>query len=426
MRHLGHLFLLGTWTVAACNSSSMNGGGGSKSNAQRNLANGETDPNGGEAGSNGPGIFIDQLNTAIGIPGDPNGNKEITVDKPFKVGGGPADISFEGGFADRSKDTVSLRPLVVYFVLDVTASMGVNIETIKSGIQSFVSKLSAKKFDVKMGYVTFRDNVGTPSALTDAATLSKGLGSVVAEAGGSPKEAALTAFRSALNFVVSQGAPDAIKAILTITDNPGHNENVEVDDNVTDCTIEKTLSAINALPAGQRNLVKIFHSVSEEKAGSKTVSVASCSGFNSAREQWNAILAKALPETPIGNRGGALPYPFKGDVLEKDFISLLEKTSPGADLVCLVNKADLLMNGDVVESTRYDDLAALYKNHIDGTPFVWKNAVPESRLPDLANNNKNQLLLSSCCVLKASAEGGQFGKCEEEKKITVNFKVTMK
>ena len=404
----------------------MSGGGGSKSNSQRNLANGETDPNGGASDPNGPSIFIDRISSAIGIPGDPSGHKEMTVDKPFQVGSGPVDISFEGGFADRSKDTISLRPLVIYFVLDVTASMGVNIDTIKSGIQSFVTKLSAKKFDVKMGYVTFKDTVGSPSALTDATTLSSGLGSIMPVGGGRPKEAALTAFRSALNFVLSQGAPDAIKAILTITDNPGHNDNIEDDTNVTDCTIEKTLSAINTMPADQRNLVKIFHSVSDEKSDSRTASVDACSGFNSAKEQWNAILAKALPEIPIASRGGALPYPFKGDVLEKDFISLLEKTSPGADLVCLVNKADLKINGEIVESTRYDDLPALYKNHIDGTPFVWKNAVPESRLADLAINNKNQVLLSSCCVLKTSAESGQFGKCEEEKKITVNFKVTTK
>lgn len=422
MRHFSLVILLSTLVVAACNSSSMRGGGDSKSNAQRNLANGETDPNGGEADSNGPSIFIDRINSAIGIPGDPSGHKEMTVDKPFQVGSGPVDISFEAGYADRSKDTISLRPLVVYFVLDVTASMSVNIDTIKSGIQSFVTKLSAKKFDVKMGYVTFKDSVSSPSALMDAATLSSALGSISAVGGGRPKEAALTAFRSALNFVASQGAPDSIKAILTITDNPGHNENIEDDTNVTDCTIEKTLSAINALPADQRNLVKIFHSVSDEK----TASVDACSGFSSAKEQWNAILSKALPEIPITSRGGALPYPFKGDVLEKDFINLLEKTSPGADLVCLVNKADLKINGEIVESTRYDDLPALYKNHIDGTPFVWKNAVPESRLADLANNSKNQLLLNSCCVLKTSAEGGQFGKCEEEKKITVNFKVTTK
>jgi hypothetical protein len=404
----------------------MSGGGGSKSNSQRNAANGETDPNGGDVDSNGPSIFIDRLNSAIGIPGDPSGHKEITIEKPFQVGSGPVDISFEAGFTDRSKDTISLRPLVIYFVLDVTASMGVNIDTIKSGIQSFVTKLSAKKFDVKMGYITFKDNVGSPSALMDAATLSSGLGNISTIGGGRPKEASLTAFRSALNFVLSQGAADAIKAILTITDNPGHNENIEDDTNVTDCTIEKTLSAINALPGDQRNLVKIFHSVSDEKADSRTASVDACSGFNSAKEQWNDILSKALPEIPIASRGGALPYPFKGDVLEKDFISLLERTSPGADLVCLVSKADLMINGEIVESTRYDDLSALYKNHIEGTPFVWKNAVPESRLADLANNNKNQLLLNSCCVLKASADSGKFGKCDEEKKITVNFKVTTK
>jgi hypothetical protein len=119
-----------------------------------------------------------------------------------------------------------------------------------------------------------------------------------------------------------------------------------------------------------------------------------------------------------------LPYPFKGDVLEKDFISLLEKTSPGADLICLVTKADLVINGEVVESTKYGDLSSLYKNHVDGKPFVWKNAVPVSRLADPTTNNKNQLLLNSCCLLTKSADAGQFGKCEEEKKITVNFKVT--
>jgi hypothetical protein len=116
---------------------------------------------------------------------------------------------------------------------------------------------------------------------------SSSLSSVVAEGGGRPKEAVLTAFQRALNFVVSKGSPDAIKAILTITDNPGHNENVEIDDTVSDCTIDRTIFAINALPADQRNLVKSFHSVSDEKAGSSTISVEACSGFNSAREQWN-------------------------------------------------------------------------------------------------------------------------------------------
>jgi hypothetical protein len=307
--------------------------------------------------------------------------------------------------------------------------MGGNIDTIKKGIQSFVAKLVAKKFDVKTGFITFRDNVEEPSSLMDAAGLSSSLSSpsIVAQGGVGANEAALPAFQRALDYVVAKGAPDAIKAILTITDNPSHNANVADDRKITpDCSIERTVNAVNALPADQKNLVKIFHSVSpiEENEG-RTNGVAACSGFKSAIEQWTAILNKSLPEIPMDKRGGALKYPFQGDVLEKDFVSLLEKTSPGADLICLVNHADLLINGNLIDSTKYDDLATLYKNHMNQTPFVWKNAIPESRLSELADNKKNQLQLKSCCLLKKSADAGQFGKCEEEKSITVNFKVNV-
>lgn len=409
-RHSHLSICLALSTTIGCSASNL--GGGSSS-----LAGGSRSTPSEIGGNNGkkPASIID-------IGGLKEATKEggvITVESPFDVGeNGSIELNLEGGFFDRSKDEKLMRPLVVYFVLDVTGSMAAVLGAIRNGIQSFSEKLIAKKFDVKFGFLTFDDVVSSPSALSDASILSTGLGSttnIAAGAGGDANEAALLGFKNALDFVLLNSDKDAVKALLTITDNPAH-----IGTPVPrDCAVTPVVNAVNAIPKDQQELVKVFHSVAQT-AGT------SCGGFGSARQQWDAILAGILPTLPEASRGGALPFPFNGDVLVNDFVTSLEKTAPGAELACLVKKVDLMTDEDVFDTLDLENFEDSYQKLKNGTPITWTDAVPHDKTQEFLEAKSNSARLTLCCVTKTNAESGKFDTCVEEKAVQVNFTLKSK
>ena len=350
-----------------------------------------------------------------GDTGIDTSNSVINFETPFPIRNGSIDISFESGFTLKSKDVKSLRPLTVYFALDATQSRTAVIGYVKNGIREFVSKLIEKRFEVKIGLVTFNDEVAPALGATDVDTFLRSISAVNAAGGDDANEASLKAFTQALDSAVLRAPRDAVKAILLITDEPGHTGTAKP----RDCQITSIVNALKAQPKDQQELVKIFYSV-EQKKGTP------CGGFESAREQWDNILASVLPSVPEKKRGAALPYPFDGNVLVNDFVNLLETTTPGEDLVCLVNKGELLQNGSLLETFSNDNLPDLYQQYVDNSMFVWSEAMTKNIVSAAIKTEKISAKLSACCVRKAAAITGDFSKCEEHKNVTVNFKISTK
>jgi hypothetical protein len=411
MSFSAHVFiLLIASAVQGCSSTSLSGRG-------TTLPSSANATNGAET-SKRSGNTIDFGN--IGEPMSGNSSEGgadpiINIETPFPVKNGSVDVVFEAGFPIKSRDVKTLRPLTVYFALDATASMNSVISSVKNGIRAFVAKLIEKKFDVKIGLVTFNDAVDPVLGATDVDTFLQKISEVNAAGGDDPNEAALKAFTQALDSAIARAPQDAVKAILLITDEPGHTGEAQP----RNCQINSVVDALKSKPLEQQELVKIFYSVEQKKR-------TSCGGYDSAREQWDDILTSVLPSVPAKKRGAALPYPFDGNVLVNDFVNLLEKATPGEDLVCLVNKGELLQDGSPIEHFSNDNLSELYQKYVDKSPYVWTEALPKDRVSAAIENGKNTAKLSACCIRKAAAMTGDFSQCEEQKSVTVNFRILAK
>lgn len=137
-----------------------------------------------------------------------------------------------GGTPVTAATAFALTPLAsprpqadIVFVLDVTASMGNQIDGLKGGIGTFARDLAAAKVDARFGCVAFRDlDEGQPSqALTfkgaqftdDAGAFRDAVATLRATGGGDDPESSLEAITEAAGFDFRKGAT---RTLILITD----------------------------------------------------------------------------------------------------------------------------------------------------------------------------------------------------------------
>jgi hypothetical protein len=116
----------------------------------------------------------------------------------------------------------------VYFVLDVTGSMGWAIDGIRDGIGGFAQKMRENRIDFRIGLLAFRDLTydrepmdqlmfdGQPFT-TDATAFRNKVGDLVSMGGGDEPESSLEAVEKACRL---KYRPEATKVLLLITDAP--------------------------------------------------------------------------------------------------------------------------------------------------------------------------------------------------------------
>ena len=175
-------------------------------------------------------------------------------------------IAFSPGIFDQIAGGKTERPVSIVFALDVTGSMSRQIDTVKTGVQEFVTQLSTRGFRPKIGVIPFRDKVPEGSALGDVPEgrleltdkieeVKRFVGTLKASGGGDANEAALGAVRSGMNALrTGDQRPDAIKIIMLVTDQPGHSGAL-----TTDCAIDSLVNQFKGLTASEQMNFKLFY-----------------------------------------------------------------------------------------------------------------------------------------------------------------------
>lgn len=130
------------------------------------------------------------------------------------------------------------RPLDIVFVLDVTGSMGSEIEGVKEGIILFAEAMRLRSRDARYALVTFNDRVasvlpGGGKLSADVRQFQRWVGEQRADGGGDSPENPLDGMALAAGLAFR---PDAQPLIVMITDAPAHQA-----DGVTRRTVAQVL-----------------------------------------------------------------------------------------------------------------------------------------------------------------------------------------
>jgi Ca-activated chloride channel family protein len=115
----------------------------------------------------------------------------------------------------------------IMFVLDVTGSMGGEIQGVKNGIQNFSNELKKRNIDAEIGLIAFGDRLfgeepkilsfGGKSFTSDSASFSRQVGEISLMNGGDTPESSMDALALASGQAFR---PQSTKIILLITDAP--------------------------------------------------------------------------------------------------------------------------------------------------------------------------------------------------------------
>jgi hypothetical protein len=289
-----------------------------------------------------------------------------------------------------------------------------NINAIKNNIVAFVDGLKTRNFLPQLGMIPFRDTYGREVAFGDVpegrfnlsdnvAAFKTYVSGLTATTGGDANEASLAATESALSEVMArESRADALKVVLTITDNAGHREGGE--SGSRDCAIDATVNSFNALGSDDQKNVKLFYSTSTGTP---------CSGYASGTQQFASILDKILPVQSKEIRGGQIPWPLTTTALLDNFSTMLTRVGATANLVCLEKKASLKVEGVEIASWNSFDYAANYANFKAGNSQSLDVVLQQAQL-DAIQSKGGTIEATRCCVDISAANAGDFSSCVKE------------
>jgi hypothetical protein len=323
-------------------------------------------------------------------------------------------VSLAAGRNDQIAGGTTARPLSIVFALDVTGSMASQIDTVKSGVQAFVSELVSRNYAPLVGVIPFRDKVpvagnlgdvfeGRIELTADSAAVRSFVGTLRASGGGDANEAALGAVREGVTMLRTQdNRPDAVKLVIVVTDNPGHHGA-----STTDCAIEPLVNTFAGLSAAEQRQFKLFYST--------PASGQACSGFRNAVDQMTALRSQILAAEPLEDkRGGLVAWPFAYNNLVTDVVNMIQTVTPPIEIACLNREVRFSVDG--VEEMRWAvaDLAPVFAAHESGASQVLSRQMPETDADAYLvahTGGRTQVDVSRCCVSKAAARTGNFGTC---------------
>lgn len=342
------------------------------------------------------------------------------ISDPFSIKNGDLEIEFDPGNNETESGERIKRPLTIYFALDVTGSMDAIIEAIKTNIQQFVSQLESKNFEPMIGIVTFTDNVDASFALSsDVSAFKNFVSQLKAGGGGDAQEASLAAVEEILRKIESEDSrPNSVKAILAISDNPGHRGGAKTGVSRDNCGITETVAAFNGIQKDKQSFYRLYHSMGP----ANWPRVYPCGGFASGQDQYNQVISSIFPEVPQADRGAGLSWPFTGDTLLNDFVGKLEEIKPDKDLVCLAKQAKLTIDDKIYSEWKAGDLAETHKLYAAGETLKLDKIIKKEDTQKIQSEGA-KLKVNRCCVLKSDAEAGRFESCAKEYEQVVTFRV---
>jgi hypothetical protein len=373
-----------------------------------------------ESNFQGGATKVQETIDEITIPG----TETKTLGEPVPVKNGLVNLKFSPAGDGQVDGNKVRRPLIVYFALDITQSMGPNIQAIKDNIARFVTELQGKGFEPRIGMVTFRDAVTeTFSLSSDVDAFKNFVSSLKATGGQYANEASLLALEEVLKRMASEdSSSDALRTVLLVTDNPGHRgTDTHSGISSSECELASTVSAFNALSKADQERTRVYHSVSPFVARV----VSPCSGFNDAKAQMSRFLSDIFPSVSKEDRGSELQWPFTGDTLVNEFVGKLEKTLPPVEAVCLATSAELLLDGQRKAKWQPVNKADVLEAHLKKQSLEIPRAISKGDLPAFEAGSP-QLKVTRCCVVSSKVESKDLDTCDLEREQIVDFKLEVK
>lgn len=244
------------------------------------------------------------------------------------------------------------RPVDIFFLLDISASMDASIDAIKMNISAFITKISDQ--NPRIALIPFVDEVyesGVVNLTADTSLFTNTLTPIEAGAtagnGGGWSEAGLVAINRTIQLIRTDmtANPDrasAAKVILMITDVASHNGDKDVQDTTS------TVAALNAL-VGEVEEFRFMYSASNGRGDANPIEDSDywLGDDKRADLQYAGILNTINTEVALDQRGGSLAYPFNQDALLTGFFEKLSSITSvvKATIPCYMTSATLELIG---------------------------------------------------------------------------------
>ncbi len=315
------------------------------------------------------------------------------------------------------EDITTTRPVDLVISLDKTASMKNVIDEVKESINEIVSRLKDEGIDLKVGLVSYVDQILQPSfqdysanifnLTNDIDDFSRRLEKLPLAPGNKDfPEAGLWALQHSLELLEDSPNPNATKVVLALTDAPSHNGSIEetpqYHDVERDCDIEKTINKFNnsAFRLGGPEKLKFFYA-----APVSIDAKSNCqNGQDKPRSQLQSIFERVMTSVPEKQRGGHLKdedgkslWPLTGGAFSESLISLIKTTTPSSNksYLCHIQSAELEgQNGETLINYRAGEIDKL-KNPEQMVQIG--ASLKGSQFPK-GTTSKLTMNISRCCV----------------------------
>lgn len=348
--------------------------------------------------------------------------------------GKDVDVLIQPGRRILQDGNVEPAPLAIYFLLDITASMEVNIAGVKQNVTQMVHNLKQANFAPQIGLLGFRDQVMdqfTQALTPDVNLFSAAVGRLQADGGDDSNEGALLAVQTGLARInQEERRPGAVKVLIPVTDNPAHYGMPQ------GCQLDGILQSFAALPVAEKPNVKLFYSANagpqypirlDPTSGARTPFAApqfACAGFSTARQQFDALLGRMLPEiVNPGERGGAIEYPISATSLVSELVPKLKAATGSVDRVCLARNAMASVEGRMIHQWQAPSLQDMVRAAQAGNPVPLKGVFKAADAA-MYNGREARVQIMRCCLNQADLGANDFpAVCASEEVQTITLKL---
>ena len=238
------------------------------------------------------------------------------------------------------------KPLTLLFLIDKTGSMNSYIDTVKNNVKSFVSNLRTRNFEVKLGFISYEDEIISEMDFTsDVTVFENELDKIIVAGGQDGPEAGLTAVIKGVERFNALASDNSLKVMVLFSDNVSH-DNPVIESDERDCSINSTVSSLKGLSKDLQEQIKLFYSV-------PTVQRSSCKEYSNPTTQFDDILHTGFDKLDTSIvKGGHIGWPFDESSLLDTLPTMIESVSR-SKILCLVNSVSI--NIDRTTSVEYSN-----------------------------------------------------------------------
>lgn len=316
------------------------------------------------------------------------------------------------------------KPVSILFLLDITQSMTPYIETVKSNLTTLVNKLEKKNYHVKIGYLSFKDDVKKVSSISDDTQAFKQSVSNIEVSGGYDfPEAGLLAIQKASSIFQDTSLKSYLKTMVLISDDLSHSHPDTVLDTQElqcnpkrNCSIKDTYTLLNELPSELQTSMKLFYSVPSQ-------SECSCSGYSSPKKQLEELLSRSfISLSSDEDKGAYLGWPFSDNSILSTLPKMIEKlTDP--KILCLSKGITVKIDGQTLSYK--SSFQEEYNNYLASKNSSMK-LEDESLIKALKNHSTGTVSVDLSCFDMVDAEEGNFSSPITKDKKDIEYKLEIK